>query len=117
MKTIKMEEICKHCNSDTGYMVEAGPHIKLLCANCNRYVKFLGKNTVNPLLVNSISAPVTSADSVPKPVPNPVSADDAVSSSVKVLSFDELKDIHFTEIRLENNCFVVYNGSTLVFSK
>lgn len=110
MKTVKMTELCKHCNSDTGYMVAAGPHIKLLCANCNRYIKFLGKNSVNPMLVNPTPNPEPSTDSVFE--------DNAKSSlPVKVLSFDELKDIRFTEIRIEDNCFVVYNGLTKVFSK
>ena len=36
------DECCKYCASERGKIIQAGPHRKLICASCGKYLKFIG---------------------------------------------------------------------------
>jgi hypothetical protein len=37
------DQCCKYCASEKGKIIQAGPHRKLICGACNKYLKFVGE--------------------------------------------------------------------------
>jgi transcription elongation factor Elf1 len=49
MERLKTEIACMHCNCDLFVVSNTGPHRKLVCANCGKYVKFIPKDQEDAL--------------------------------------------------------------------
>ena len=41
--TLPQDQLCKYCSSNTGKIEVSGPHKKLLCGTCGKYLKFINQ--------------------------------------------------------------------------
>jgi hypothetical protein len=46
---------CKYCAETTGLVYESGPHFRLDCAKCHRFIKF---NPKTPWLIEQLETPI-----------------------------------------------------------
>lgn len=47
---------CKYCGSEKGKVFQAGPHRKLVCGACGKYLRFLNKASFSFLVQSDVTA-------------------------------------------------------------